>query len=354
MKIAIITGSSGLAGSEAVHFLSSKFDKIIGIDNDARKYFFGGEASTIWNKNKLLEQISNYVHFEIDIRSNEKIENIFREFGSDIKLIIHCAAQPSHDWAAKEPFTDFSINANGTLNLLENTRLHCPTSIFIYLSTNKVYGDNPNKFPFNELETRWEIDHNHSFYDKGIPEVLSIDNCTHSLFGVSKTSGDLLAQEYGRYFNINTGIFRCGCITGSKHSGTESHGFLSYLMKCLITKAPYTIYGYKGKQVRDNIHSSDLINAFWHFYLNPKKGKVYNLGGSRFSNCSVIEAINLCEKNTNLRLNYTYSDKNRIGDHMWWISDVSKFQHDFPNWKYNYSLHKIIEELYRNLTERLR
>jgi len=353
MNIAIVTGSAGLIGSEAVVFLSSKFDKIIGIDNNLREYFFGAEASTAWNQQRLEQNISNYEHCKADIREVEDLDKIFKKYGTDIKLVLHTAAQPSHDWAANEPFTDFTVNANGTLNLLEMTRLNCPNAVFIFTSTNKVYGDTPNYLPLLELESRWEIDENHSYCKHGIDELMSIDQCKHSLFGASKVAADILVQEYGKYFGMNTGVFRGGCLTGPNHSGAKLHGFLSYLMKCAITKEHYTIFGYKGKQVRDNIHSYDLVNMFWHFYQNPKQGEVYNAGGGRHSNCSMLEAIVLSEKITGHKMNYSYSETNRIGDHIWWISDLTKFKSHYPNWDYKYNINDILQQIHHSMAERV-
>ncbi len=353
MNIAIITGSAGLIGSEAAVFLSSKFDKIIGIDNNLREYFFGAEASTEWNQQRLEQTISNYEHCKADIREVNDLEKIFKKYGIDIKLVIHTAAQPSHDWAANEPFTDFTVNANGTLNLLEMTRLNCPKAVFIFTSTNKVYGDTPNYLPLKELESRWEIDEHHSYFNHGIDELMSIDQCKHSLFGASKVAADILVQEYGKYFGMNMGVFRGGCLTGPNHSGAKLHGFLSYLMKCAITKEHYTIFGYKGKQVRDNIHSYDLVNMFWHFYQNPKQGEVYNAGGGRHSNCSMLEAIAMSEKITGHKMNYSYSETNRIGDHIWWISDLSKFKSHYPNWDYKFNINDILEQIHSSMAERV-
>ena len=261
METVIITGSSGLIGSEAVRFCAGKGMRVIGVDNDMRKEFFGDEASTEWNRKQLEEETKNFYHYALDIRSEKEMEDLFNEYGNEINLIIHAAAQPSHDWAAKDPIKDFSVNANGTLVLLEMARRFCPKVVFIHLSTNKVYGDIANSLPLKELEPRWELDPSHRFYEKGIDESMSLDNSNHSLFGVSKAAGDLLVQEYGRYFGLKTACFRGGCLTGSAHSGTELHGFLSYLMICAMQKKPYIVFGYKGKQVRDNIHSFDLVNA---------------------------------------------------------------------------------------------
>lgn len=353
MNIALVTGSAGLIGSEAVSFFSEKFDLVIGIDNNMRQYFFGQEASTAWNRNRLEEQFANYKHYQADIREVSQLEVIFKEFGADIKLILHTAAQPSHDWAAREPFTDFSVNANGTLNMLEMTRLHCPEAVFIFTSTNKVYGDNPNFLPLIETETRWEIDTNHQYFENGIDENLSIDHTKHSLFGASKVAADILVQEYGRYFGMKTGIFRGGCLTGPNHSGTQLHGFLAYLMKCAITGNHYTIFGYKGKQVRDNIHSYDLVNMFWHFYQNPRVGEVYNAGGGRFANCSMLEGITICEEITGKKMSYSYSETNRIGDHIWYISDLSKFKEHYPAWNWKYGLNETLQQIHDGITSRL-
>jgi CDP-paratose 2-epimerase len=352
MNIALITGSGGLIGSESVAFFADKFDLIIGIDNDMRQYFFGTEASTNWNNNRLVEKYQNYKPHSIDIRNYNDIEQLFKQYGTDIKLIVHTAAQPSHDWAAKEPLTDFSVNATGTVNLLENTRLHCPEAVFIFTSTNKVYGDTPNYLPLIETETRFEIDQNHPYFKNGIDEKMSIDQTKHSLFGASKVAADVFVQEYGRYFGMKTAVFRGGCLTGPNHSGTQLHGFLAYLMKCAITETQYTIFGYKGKQVRDNIHSYDLVNMFWHFYQNPKAGEVYNAGGGRFANCSMIEAIELCEKITGNKMKYTYSETNRIGDHIWYISDLSKFKSDYPEWNWKYGLNETLEQMFNQITVR--
>ena len=352
MKVVIITGSAGLIGSEAVDFFSKKFDVVVGIDNNMRKYFFGDDASTEWNKNRIETKYPNYKHYNCDIRDFAALEKVFKEYNSDVKLIVHTAAQPSHDWAAKEPITDFTVNANGTLNMLELTRLHCKDAVFIFTSTNKVYGDNPNYLPLVELENRWEIDEKHPYFKHGIDEAMSIDNTKHSLFGASKVAADILVQEYGKYFNMPTGVFRGGCLTGPKHSGTQLHGFLSYLMKCAITGDHYTVFGYKGKQVRDNIHSWDLVNMFWHFYQNPKPGEAYNAGGGRHSNCSMKEGIALCEKITGKKMNYSYSETNRIGDHIWWISDVSKFKKHYSSWEYKYNLTDILNEIFEEMKVR--
>ena len=352
MNIALITGSSGLIGSEAVRFFHEKGFQVIGIDNDMRKYFFGADGSTVWNLAELKKECPRFVNHDVDIRDFEAISRVFSKYGKDIALVIHAAAQPSHDWAAREPFTDFGVNATGTLNLLEATRAHCPKAVFIFASTNKVYGDTPNRLPLVEGETRWEIDQAHPYYRNGIDETMSIDNCTHSLFGASKLAADILVQEYGRYFGIKTAAFRGGCLTGPRHSGAELHGFLAYLMKCAVTEREYRIFGYKGKQVRDNIHSYDLVNCFYHFYLAPRCGEAYNMGGSRFSNCSILEAIRSCEQISGKKIKTTYVDTNRVGDHMWWISDVSKFQEHYPGWKLTKNMQNILHEIYDYNKER--
>lgn len=351
MKICLITGSAGLIGSEAVDFFASKFDLIVGVDNNMRRYFFGEDGSNEWNTKRLIETHSNYQHFNIDIRDQTALRNVFETYQKDIALIIHTAAQPSHDWAAKEPFTDFTVNANGTLNLLEFTRLFCPEAVFIFTSTNKVYGDNPNFLPLVELESRWEIDENHQYF-RGIDEQMSLDNTKHSIFGVSKVAADVMTQEYGKYFDIKTGIFRGGCLTGPRHAGAQLHGFLSYLMKCAVSKQPYTVFGYKGKQVRDNIHGFDLVNMFWHFYQTPRTGEVYNAGGGRFANCSMQEAISICEEISGNKMQVSYSDTNRVGDHIWYISDVGKFKSHYPEWNFNYNLHATLSQIFQGIISR--
>lgn len=351
-QIVLITGSAGLIGSESVKYFAGLGFEVVGIDNNMRQFFFGEDASTEGQKNYLLSAYKkNYTHFDVDIRDRSSIEPIFEKYNSDISLIIHTAAQPSHDWAVNDPYTDFSVNANGTLTLLESTRKYCPQAVFIFCSTNKVYGDTPNYLPLKEEELRWEIDRTHPYF-KGINETMSIDQTKHSLFGASKVSADILVQEYGRYFEMKTACFRGGCLTGPSHAGTKLHGFLSYLMRCAMTGNHYEVYGYKGKQVRDNIHSYDLVNAFYHFYQNPRIAEVYNIGGSRYSNCSMVEAIALCEEITEKKMNWSYSEIKRIGDHIWWISDVSKFQSHYPDWHFQYTVKDILQEIYTNNLDR--
>lgn len=346
MGVAIITGSAGLIGSEAALHFAAKGMQVVGIDNNMREHFFGPEASTAWNRDRLNQTLgNNYTHYNIDIRDEKSVEQLFRKFSKDIKLVLHTAAQPSHDWAARDPKTDFSVNATGTLNLLEATRLHADTAVFMFTSTNKVYGDTPNKLPLIEQELRWEIDSCHKFRD-GISEDMTIDQSMHSLFGASKVASDLLVQEYGHYFGMHTACFRGGCLTGPGHSGAELHGFLSYLMKCTMTGSPYTVFGYKGKQVRDNIHSNDLVQAFDAFFTNPRSAAVYNIGGGTRSNCSMLEAIKLCEEISGMQLSHTYTDENRAGDHIWWVSDLTKFKNHYPDWQQKHTIRSILTEIH--------
>ena len=351
MSVAIISGSAGLVGSETVAYFAAKGMDVVGIDNGMRKEFFGEEASTAWVRDRLKREIRSYNHHDVDIRNQDEIARIFQRHGSDIKLIVHTAAQPSHDWAARNPMVDFTVNAQGTLVLLEATRQFAPEATFIFVSTNKVYGDTPNYLPLIEQDTRWEIDPNHE-YAGGIPETMSIDHTMHSLFGASKVAADVLVQEYGRYFGMRTACFRGGCLTGPNHSGTQLHGFLAYLMKCAVTGTPYTVFGYKRKQVRDNIHSNDLIRAFDEFFKNPRSGEVYNMGGGRYSNCSMVEAIALCEQISGNQLDWNYVEQNRQGDHIWWISDISRFQKHYPSWKQKYDVPAILQEIYEMNIER--
>ena len=353
MPIALITGSAGLIGAEAVRFFAGRGFDVAGIDNDMRQAFFGPDASTEWSRRQLENEIPGYMHHSVDIRDRDLVEAIFSEYSSDIKTVIHTAAQPSHDWAANDPHTDFSVNATGTLVLLEAARQYCPNASFVFTSTNKVYGDNPNRLPLVEEETRWEVDPNHPYREHGIDEHMSVDHTTHSLFGASKLAADALVQEYGRYFGMNTVCFRGGCLTGPGHSGAKLHGFLSYLVKCAVTDQIYTVLGYKGKQVRDNIHAYDLVNMFWHYHQNPRPGEVYNAGGGRHSNCSMQEAIAICQELTKRAMKVEYNDENRVGDHIWYISDARKFQSHYPGWSYTYDLPEIIEEIFQGMTERL-
>ncbi len=341
-KQVLVTGSAGLIGSEAVRFFCGKGFDVHGIDNNMREYFFGVDGDTSWMKERLLKEQKSYTHHAIDIRDGGKLRALFQTHHFD--LIIHAAAQPSHDWAAKEPLTDFGINATGTLILLQCLREFAKDAVFIFTSTNKVYGDTPNSLPLVEKSSRWELPKTHRYW-KGIDESMSIDASTHSIFGVSKAAADLMVQEYGRYFGLSTGVFRGGCLTGPAHSAARLHGFLAYLVKCIRDGIPYTINGYNGKQVRDNIHASDLIAAFYEFYRNPRAGEVYNMGGSRHSNVSILEAIGKIEAITGKKAKVTYVDTPRIGDHIWYISDVRKFQHHYPTWKYTYDNDRILKDL---------
>lgn len=347
MKTALITGSAGLIGSEAARFFAGKGYRIIGIDNDMRQYFFGPEASTAWNNDQLKNELGDtYIYEAADIRDSSIMDRLMGEYRPDI--IIHTAAQPSHDWAAQEPDTDFTVNALGTLIMLEATRKQAPEATFIFTSTNKVYGDRPNFLPLIEQETRWEIDPTHE-YANGIDESMSIDQTLHSVFGASKVAADIMVQEYGRYFGLKTGVFRGGCLTGPAHSGAKLHGFLAYLVKCVATGTPYTINGYKGKQVRDNIHAHDLVNMFWYFHQNPRPGEVYNAGGGREANISMLEAIARAEDLLGKKANVTYADEARVGDHIWYISNLAKFRSHYPEWKLTYDIDTTLRDICTNV-----
>src|SRR6266581_2478839 len=345
MRAVIVTGSAGLIGSEAVKRFAKEGTRVVGIDNDMRAQFFGIEASTKKTRDDLIANVRSYEHHDLDIRDPSAVAELFKCNRPHRGDCAHTASQPSHDWAARDPQTDFRVNANGTLNLLEAAREFSPEAPFIFVSTNKVYGDTPNRLPLRELPKRWEIELGHE-YEPGISETMSIDYSKHSLFGASKAAADLLVQEYGRYFGMPTVSFRGGCLTGPAHAGTELHGFLSYLMICTVTGRPYRVFGYKGKQVRDNIHSYDLVDAFVEFMRAPRAGEVYNIGGSRHSNCSMLEAIEMCEEISGKKLTWTYEETNRVGDHIWWISDVRKFQQHYPRWNFRYGLRDILDEIY--------
>lgn len=359
MAIALITGSAGLIGSEAAAYFAEQGLDVVGIDNDLRRVFFGDEASTAWNRQRLQQQLGHrYRHADLDIRDVDALNRLLGECGDAVELVIHTAAQPSHDWAAKEPHTDFGVNAVGTLNLLEAVRRYCPLAVFLFTSTNKVYGDTPNRLPLVEQETRWEIEADHHFAG-GISEEMTVDQSLHSLFGASKLAADVLVQEYGRYFDLRTACFRGGCLTGPNHSGTQLHGFLAYLMLCTVTGAPYTVYGYQGKQVRDNIHSYDLVRAFDAVFRASRdgrgkapRGEVYNIGGGRFSNCSMREGIELCQQITGRQLRHGYAEDNRVGDHIWWISDNGKFERHYPDWRLTFDVPAILRQIYEHNAER--
>ena len=351
MKTALVTGSNGLVGSEVARFFASKGFRVVGIDNDLRSSFFGADASTRWMRKILEEEFVNYIHIDADIRSSTQMDEVFSKYGSEISVIIHTAAQPSHDWASRDPLTDFGVNAVATIGMLELTRRHCPDAVFIFTSTNKVYGDTPNSLPLRELEYRWEISQEHEFFD-GIDESMSIDRSTHSIFGVSKVAADLMVQEYGNYFGLKTGVFRGGCLTGPSHSGAQLHGFLAYLARCVVKGDKYEIFGHKGKQVRDNLHAYDLANMFWHFYQHPRPGEVYNVGGGRHSNCSVLEGIEIVENVSGKKLSWGYVESSRIGDHRWYVSNVGKFMSHYPTFEYSRDLNQIVIEIVEGLGSR--
>jgi CDP-paratose 2-epimerase len=352
MAVVVVTGSAGLIGSESVAYFAERGHEVAGVDNDFRQRFFGPDASTDWNRRALEARFPRqYVHLDADVRDAAAMDALFARYGRRIALVIHAAAQPSHDWAASDPQTDFTVNANGTLCVLEATRKHAPEAVFIFTSTNKVYGDAPNELPLVELEKRWEIAADHPYWN-GIDEQLRIDRSKHSLFGASKIAADVLVQEYGRYFSMPTTVFRGGCLTGPNHSGTKLHGFLAYLMRCAATGRPYTVFGYKGKQVRDNIHSLDLVSAFDCVFRAPRCGEVYNAGGTRFSNCSMLEAIELCEEVAGRKLDWSYTEDNRIGDHIWYISDMAKFKAHYPAWSQQHDLRGLLNEMFEKNAER--
>lgn len=352
MKKAIITGSAGLIGSEAARHFAGRDLQVLGIDNDMRATFFGADGSTAWNRDRLGEELGDrYRHLDLDIRDRAGLLELFAAEGRDVALVVHAAAQPSHDWAAREPLVDFDVNAVGTLNVLEATRLHCPEAPFVFTSTNKVYGDTPNALPLVEEETRYELPADHP-YHAGIREDMTIDASLHSVFGASKVAADVMVQEYGRYFGMPTVCFRGGTLTGPRHSAAELHGFLAYLMRCTMEGRPYTVFGYKGKQVRDVIHSRDLIRAFDAFYEAPRAAAVYNVGGGRASHCSVLEAIALCEEVSGRELAWTYSDTNRVGDHIWWVGSLASFQQDYPGWEIEYDVRAILAEMHEENRDR--
>jgi CDP-paratose 2-epimerase len=351
MATAIITGAGGLVGSESAAYFAAAGFGIVGIENDMRARFFGPDASVRPQLDELRRAHPDIEILDTDIRDPAAVDAVFAAHGQELTLVVHTAAQPSHDWAASDPALDFAVNATGTLNLLEATRRHAPDATFIFTSTNKVYGDTPNGLPVVEEETRFELPPDHR-YAAGIDTTMSIDASLHSLFGVSKASADLLVQEYGRYFGLRTVCFRGGCLTGPRHAGTRLHGFLSYLMRCAVTGEPYTVYGYRGKQVRDNLHSADLVRAFDAFHAAPRAGAVYNMGGGRESNCSMLEAIALCGQIAGRELDYAVVDEARIGDHRWWISDLSDFRRDYPEWRVTYDVPAILAEIHEHNVER--
>ena len=351
MPLAIVTGSGGLVGSDSVRRLIESGWEVVGLENDMRAQFFGPEASTSHVTEELIARYPEFEAIEADIRDEAVVRRAFTEHASRLEMVIHAASQPSHDWAAREPHTDFGVNAVGTLNLLEATREIKPEATFVFMSTNKVYGDLPNFLPLQDLERRLELPEDYPWFN-GIDTTMSIDRSTHSLFGVSKAAADLLVQEYGRYFDMPTVCLRCGCITGPSHAGARLHGFLAYLMKCVVAGTPYTVYGYEGKQVRDNIDGSDLVEAFLEFHRAPRAAAVYNMGGGRESNCSMLEAIEACERIAGRQLEWELSDEARIGDHRWWISDLGEFQRDYPNWKLTQGIESILQAIHDVNVER--
>jgi CDP-paratose 2-epimerase len=345
----LITGSSGLIGSEAVVFFDKLGADVLGVDNNMRADFFGPKGDTLWNKERLERTCRRFRHESLDIRNREAVLDLFqREL---IELVIHAAAQPSHDLAAKRPFDDFDVNAVGTLNLLEACRRHRPDAAFCHMSTNKVYGDGPNRVPLKELPTRWDYDDPH--YEHGIAEDFPVDQCLHSLFGASKLAGDVLVQEYGRYFGLKTGVFRGGCLTGPQHSGVELHGFLNYLVLMALSEGPYTIFGYKGKQVRDQIHSHDVVAALWSFAQAPRPGEVYNLGGGKSNAASLLECVDLIERLSGKKPKLSYDETNRIGDHICYYSDLRKFKSHYPDWRLTYDLEQITESIIASVSDRM-
>ncbi len=354
MSLALVTGSAGLIGAEAVRFFADRGLDVIGVDNDLRSYYFGSQASTRWNRRRLEEEVGGYRHRELDVRDRDGVDALVAELGRHLRVVVHTAAQPSHDWAAREPLTDFDVNAVGTINLLESCRRHAPEAVFLFTSTNKVYGDAPNRLPLIEARTRWEVDPGHPFASHGIDETMTVEPSLHSLFGASKLAADILVQEYGRYFGLRTACFRCGCVSGPGHSPAELHGFLAFLVRCAVEEREYTVIGYGGKQVRDTLHSHDLVRAFWAFFERPRSGEVYNVGGGRDSSCSVLEAIDTCQRVVGRPLRWTYEERCRKGDHVWWISDCGKLRRHFPHWSITRTVEEIIQEMAASLERRHR
>ncbi len=339
----LVTGAAGLVGSAAVRHFAALGWRVTGLDDDSRQRFFGPDASTARTRAALQAELPGYTHLALDLRDEPGLEALFE---APFDLVVHAAAQPSHDWAASAPLVDFDVNARATLRLLELCRRRCPEAVFAFLSTNKVYGDAPNRLPLQERETRFELDPGHPFAARGIDESMGVDQCVHSLFGCSKLAADAYVQEYGRYFGLRTGCFRCGCITGGEHAGAEQHGFLAYLMRRAVAGAPYTIHGHKGKQVRDNLHAADLAAALECFHAAPRPGAVYNLGGGRARSCSVREAIARCEALTGRPMTIREDPTPRKGDHVWWLSDTSRFERDFPAWRQRHDLAAIFADLH--------
>jgi CDP-paratose 2-epimerase len=354
MSVVIVTGSAGLIGSETARHFASRGMDVVGIDNNLREHFFGDDGSTLWSRDRLVGDLgSSYRHLDLDIRDTEAMDAVVGDLAADLALVVHCAAQPSHDWAVRDPILDFDVNARGTLNLLQAVRDHAIATPFIFTSTNKVYGDRPNALPLMELDQRWEIEEGHTYFG-GIREDMSIDGCLHSIFGASKVAADVMVQEYGRYFDMQTACFRGGTLTGPGHSAAELHGFLAYVMRCTLTGTPYRVFGYKGKQVRDAIHSADLVACFDAVFESPRVAAVYNIGGGRFSNCSVLEAIDLCQEIAGKEMEWSYVEQNRVGDHIWWIGDNGRFEADYPDWKLRYDVPAILQEIHDENLDRWR
>jgi CDP-paratose 2-epimerase len=352
MSVVVVTGSAGLIGSETARHFAARGLDVVGIDNNLREHFFGADGSTLWSRDRLIRDLgSSYRHSDLDVRDTEGVDRLVRDVARGLALVVHCAAQPSHDWAARDPLLDFDVNARGTLNVLQAVRRHAIEAPVIFTSTNKVYGDRPNSLPLVELAQRWEIEPGHT-YENGIREDMPIDDCLHSVFGASKVAADVMVQEYGRYFGMKTACFRGGTLTGPAHAAAELHGFLAYLMRCTMTGTQYRLYGYKGKQVRDAIHCADLVAAFDAVFDSPRSAAVYNIGGGRFSNCSVLEAIDLCQEITGKTLDWVYVKENRVGDHIWWISDNGRFEADYPHWKLQYNVPAILQEIYESNRDR--
>lgn len=351
MDVAVVTGAGGLVGAATVRAFSGQGLEVVGVDNDMRARYFGPEASTRWAIDRLRHEIPDFVYVPADVRDRQAIDELFANYGDRITAVVHAAAQPSHDWAARDPLTDFTVNAEGTLMLLEATRRYAQDATFIFCSTNKVYGDSPNQLPLIAHETRLELHPSHRWSEHGIDESMSIDASTHSIFGVSKVAADLLVQEYGRYFGLRTVALRGGCLTGPWHSGTQLHGFLAHLMRCTALGLPYTVIGYEGKQVRDNLHADDLAQAFVMIHDAFRSGVAeggssYNVGGGRFASCSVLEAIELCEQITGRWLDWRYDPEPRLGDHKWWISDTRALSNAFRGWKPTHDIPSILEAIY--------
>jgi CDP-paratose 2-epimerase len=346
MSVAVISGSTGLVGCEAAIYFAAQGMDVVGIDNGMGEDFFGASASSAWRRNRLAAEVPRYTHYAADARDFPAISRIFARYSKDIGLVIHAPAESSHDWATGDPLTNFSVNASGTAVMLEASRNFAPNAVFIFRSTSKVYGDAANALPFVETGTRWEIESSHAYAKHGIPESMTVDQSQHGFFGASKLAADILVQAYGSSFGIRTACFRSGCVSGSSPSGTQLRSLLSGLMQCTVTGEPYTVFGYGAKQVRDHIHSADLMRAFDEFFRSAGCGEVYNMGGGRHSNCSMLEAIEVCQKIAGKQLRWEYAELNRQSEPKWWISDVSRFRNHRPEWRQAYDLPLILNEIY--------